>query len=244
VSAHAGCDQKDTYEKTMKKISLLFLCAFLLSACTMEQLFLLPVPTTTPILTATNTYTPLPTATPVTPTLTFTPTPTLSGVKLPTATFEDTATPEILVTPFALITPNTTSFPTVQMNGFVSILVSPDTFYKGTKCSPSSVRFTVQVTDPINTKYVLLFARFKSLRAERASKWTSIPMQTIGAGTFVHDLSSEQMLEDAFFQSAWLEYQLVGTTESGKEAARTDIFKERVTMLECVPPPTVVTLKP
>jgi hypothetical protein len=230
----------------MKKTSLLFLCAFLLSACTMEQLFLLPVPTATPELTATKTYTPLPTATPVTPTLTFTPTPTLSGVKLPTATPEDTATPVETVTPFSLITPDFTPFPTIQMEGFVSILVSPDTFYKGTKCAPSSVRFTVQVTDPANIKYVLLFARFKSMRAERASKWTSIPMQTVGAGTFIHDLSSEQMLEDAFFQSAWVEYQLVGTTQSGVEAGRTDIFKQRLTMLECVPTPTMTpaTVKP
>jgi len=230
----------------MKKTSLLFLCAFLLSACTMEQLFLLPVPMTTPVLTATNTYTPLPTATPVTPTLTFTPTPTLSGVKPPTSIPEDTATPERTVTPFSLITPAFTPFPTIQMEGFVSILASPDTFYKGTKCTPSSVRFTVQVTDPANIKYALLFARFKSLRAERASKWTSIPMQTVGAGTFIHDLSSEQMLEDAFFQSAWVEYQLVGTTQSGVEAGRTDIFKQKLTMLECVPTPTMTpaTVKP
>ncbi|MBM4426592.1 MAG: hypothetical protein FJ031_05065 [Chloroflexi bacterium] len=230
----------------MKKTSLLFLCAFLLSACTMEQLFLLPVPMTTPVLTATNTYTPLPTATPVTPTLTFTPTPTLSGVKPPTSIPEDTATPERTVTPFSLITPAFTPFPTIQMEGFVSILASPDTFYKGTKCTPSSVRFTVQVTDPANIKYALLFARFKSLRAERASKWTSIPMQTVGAGTFIHDLSSEQMLEDAFFQSAWVEYQLVGTTQSGVEAGRTDIFKQKMTMLECVPTPTMTpaTVKP
>ncbi|MDP1548066.1 MAG: hypothetical protein Q8L87_18805 [Anaerolineales bacterium] len=212
----------------------------------MEQFFLLPVSSPTPALTSTNTYTPVPTATPVTPTLTFTPTPTLSGVKPPTPTLEDTATPVVIVTPFDLITPNITPLPTIQMDGFISILASRDTFYKGTKCSPSSVRFTVQVSDPVNIKYVLLFARFKSLRAERASKWTSISMQTVGAGTFVHDLSSEQMLEDAFFQSAWVEYQLVGTTQSGKEAGRTDIFKERLTMLECIPIPTMTpaTVKP
>jgi hypothetical protein len=229
----------------MKKISLTLILAVLISACSLEQIFLIPVPTGTPAPTSTITYTPIPTATPVTPTLTFTMTPTLSGVNPPTATPQDTVTPVISVTPLALITPLTAT-PTVQMEGFLSVLVSPTEFYKGTNCVPSSVRFTAQVVDAADVKYVLLFVRFKSLRAERASKWTSISMQTIGAGTYVHDLYSDEMLEDAYFQTSWVEYQLVATTTSGKEVGRTDIFKEKITMLACVPTPTLTpaTVRP
>lgn len=172
-------------------------------------------------------------------------TPTLSGVNPPTDTPTDTATPVNTVTPLALLVLSTPT-PTVQMDGFLSVLVSPTEFYKGTNCVPASVRFTVQVIDAVNVKYVLLFARFKSLRAERASKWTSIPMQTVGAGTFAHDLYSDEMLEDAYFQTSWVEYQLVATTASGKEVGRTDIFKEKITMLACVPVPTLTpaTVRP
>jgi hypothetical protein len=229
--------------QAMKKIFPLFLFAVLISACSMEQILFPQVSTLTPAPTFTNTNTPIPTATPVTPTLTFTTTPTLSGLIPPTPTFEDTVTPIISITPLDLITPLTPT-PTVQMEGFLYVRVSQNTFYKGTKCEPSSVRFTVQVADSTNVKYVSLFVRFKSLRAERASKWTNIPMQTIGAGTFVHDLLSDQMLEDAYFQTAWVQYQLVATTASGKEVGRTDIFKESITMLACVPTPVPTTLTP
>lgn len=221
----------------MKKISLTLILAVLISACSLEQIFLIPLPTGTPVPTSTITYTPVSTTTPVTPTLTFTMTPTLSGVNPPTVTPEDTVTPVISVTPLALITPLTAT-PTVQMEGFLSVLVSPTEFYKGTNCMPSSVRFTVQVIDAVNVEYVLLFARFKSLRAERASKWTTIPMQGVGTGTYVHDLRSDEMLEDAYFQTSWVEYQLVAATTTGKEVGRTGIFKEKVTMLACAPMPT------
>jgi hypothetical protein len=63
-------------------------------------------------------------------------------------------------------------------------------------------------------------------------------MSSFGAGTYILDLSSDQMLEDAYFQTAWIEYQIVSTTKSGTEIGRTDIFKERLKMLECVPVPT------
>ncbi|NOH03592.1 MAG: hypothetical protein HND47_17350 [Chloroflexi bacterium] len=124
------------------------------------------------------------------------------------------------------------------MKGFLFVTFTPMEFYKGTKCEPSKVKITAQVQDRDNVKYVLLFARFKSMTSQRTGKWTNIPMETIGAGTYIHDLSSDEILEDAFFQTSWVEFQIVATSQSGRELGRTDIFKGKLKMLECVPTPT------
>ncbi|MCQ3937269.1 MAG: hypothetical protein DPW18_09505 [Chloroflexi bacterium] len=220
----------------MKKIQFFLLLVLLSVSCSLGQ-FVPAAPTATATLTNTVTFTPLPTATPVTPTLTFTPSPTLIGFKTATPTPSITDTPLASDTPTPPVTPDTAT-PTVQMKGFLFVTVSLPEFYKGTKCEPSKVKITAQVLDRDNVKYVLLFARFKSLTSQRTGKWTNIPMETIGAGTYLHDLSSDEILEDAFFQSAWVEFQIVATSQSGRELGRTDIFKEKLKMLECVPTPT------
>jgi hypothetical protein len=122
------------------------------------------------------------------------------------------------------------------MEGFVSITISLTEIYKAKGCEPSVVRVTAQVANPADAVYVLLFARFKSLKAERTGKWTKFDMASVGGGTYIYDLSSDQMRDDAYFETSWIEYQVVSTTQSGSELGRTDIFKERLTMLECVPP--------
>lgn len=226
-------------KKTMKKIYLSLFFAFTTFACILQGFS--PNSTPTPALTNTITNTPQPTFTPVTPSLTFTATPTLIGIRtatltpeiLPTGTFS-------LQTPLPLFTPIT---PTeiFNMNGFVFVNTSGREFYKGRQCSPAFVKITAQA-GLADTAHVLLFARFKSLQAERASKWTTIEMETIGNGTYVHDVYSDEMREDEFFQTAWLEYQIVATNTLGKEIGRTDIFKEKVKMLTCVPP--TATIKP
>lgn len=228
----------------MKKIAAILLLVLFSISCSVSQ-FLPMGPTATPAPTETMTFTPLPTATPVTPTLTLTFTPTLSGIKSPTPTPSITDTPPATDTSTPQVTPNTLT-PTVQMDGFLFINTSLTEFYKGTACEPSKVKITAQVIDRENIKYVLLFVRFKSLTAERASKWTNIPMETIGAGTYLHDLSSDEMQEDAFFQTAWVEFQVVATNQEGREIGRTDIFKEKIKMLECIPTatPTSANVKP
>lgn len=226
----------------MKKIYILFLSIFVTFACVLTPATATPIPAPT----NTETFTPQLTSTPVTPTLTFTLTPTLiGGVRTPTLTPEITETPTISsVTPLALI-PLNTATEIFNMKGFVFVNVSTTEFYKGRTCEPSFVKITAQAGLP-DTAFVLLFVRFKSLQAERASRWTKFDMQTIGAGTYIHDVYSDEMLEDAYFQNAWLEYQIVATNTTGKEIGRTDIFKEKVKMSTCVPTPpsTLPTVKP
>ena len=229
----------------MKKIlPFLLLLIVLVPACSLGPFA--AVPTQTPEATQTDTVTPQPTATPVTPTQTFTLTPTLIGFKTATSTplIVDTNTPTATLPP--VIPSPLFIAPTVLMDGFIYVTVSLDEIYKAKGCEPSVVRVSAQVSSMNSVGYVLLFARFKSLKAERASKWTNIPMTPLGAGTFVYDLSSDQMLEDAYFETSWIEYQIVSTTVAGKEIGRTGIFKERLKMLQCVPTPspTSANVKP
>jgi hypothetical protein len=223
----------------MKRIIFSLLIILLLSACSFGQDASPPAPP------ATETLAPPPTPTPVTPTPTFTATPTLSGFIPPTPTVEDTATPVSSVTPLGFLTP-LTSTPTVQMDGFVSIVFSPPIFYKGTVCIPSTVDFRVQVANPAQVSEVRFFARFKSMTAERYGKWTNLGMESFGAGTYLFELSSNMIFEEQYFNTAWVQYQLVAITSSGKELGRTEVFKEKITMLECVPTATATpaTVKP
>lgn len=222
----------------MKKLFLALLALTLSAACAFGPLA--PVPTPTPEPTQTDTATPLPTPTPVTPTLTFTFTPTLIGLKTPTFTPQVSSTPEATITAFTTptLTASNTAPPPVGTEGFISIGISLTEIYKSLGCEPSVVRITAQAVDSTATVYVLLFARFKSMTAERVGKWTKYDMIPLGAGTFMYDLSSDQIKDDAYFESAWVEYQIVATTKAGSEIGRTGIFKERLKMLACDPSAT------
>lgn len=220
----------------MKKILPLLLLVLFSLACSVGSFA--PVATTMPESTQTDTATPLPTETPVLPTSTFTLTPTLVGYKSPTPSPAATDTPTITPTFTQIVVQPLFVLPTVKMEGFVSVTTSLTEIYKAKGCEPSVVRVTAQLSSMTSVEYVLLFARFKSLRAERASKWTNIPMTHLGGGTYIYDLSSNQMLEDAYFETSWIEYQVVSTNKAGREIGRTDIFKERLKMLQCVPTPS------
>lgn len=226
----------------MKKIISLSLLLFFVSGCAFGPF--VPAPTLTPEPTQTDTATPLPTPTPVLPTLTFTLTPTLIGFRTATPTPQFSATPEATITAFQTVTltASSTPLPPVAMDGFVSIALSLTEIYKAIGCEPSVVRVTAQVDNPAKAVYVLLFARFKSLKAARVGKWTKYDMTPVGGGTYIHDLSSEQIRDDAYFETSWIEYQVVSTTRSGSEIGRTGIFKERLKMLECSLQPVDITV--
>ena len=94
------------------------------------------------------------------------------------------------------------------------------------------------MADPANTAFVLLFVRFKSKQTGATSEWTnSIAMQSIGVGTFEHDLIPSEMKAVDLFENAWVQYQLVATDAHSNKLGKTDIFSEKLTLLECVPTP-------
>ncbi|GMV32299.1 MAG: hypothetical protein DYG85_08455 [Chloroflexi bacterium CFX1] len=228
----------------MKRTFLQFFLGIFLSSCSLG--FIAPEPTQPPSATPTNTATPPPTPTPVLPTLTFTFTPTLIGFKTATFTPEFSATPEATQTAFVTVTltASDTPQPPVKMEGFYYVTISLTEIYKAKGCEPSVVRITAQAANPADVAHVLLFARFKSLKAPRLGKWTKLDMISVGAGTHIYDLSSDHIREDAYFDAAWIEYQIVSTTQTGREIGRTDIFKERLKMLACDPNATPVDVTP
>jgi hypothetical protein len=227
----------------MKKISILLIFVSLLSACSMtvyEFLGIQPALTAAPVV-FTNTPTDVPTFTPTVPSPTFTSTPTMVGQKNKTATPYFTPTPLILTPLDVTLLPSTTPItllPQVAIPGFVSISLSGDAFYKGKDCLPNSVTFTVQVAEPSKVAFVLLFVRFKSKQTGVNSEWAdSIAMQPIGGGTYIHDLITLEMKAVNSFENAWVQYQIVSTDSNSKQVGKTDVFSERLTLLECVPTP-------
>jgi hypothetical protein len=230
----------------MKKISIFLICTILLSACSMtvnEFLGITPTPTVPPPPTQTNIPTDTPIFTPTVPTPTFTLTPTLVGQKTKTSTPEFTPT-ELILSPVPLtVLPSQT--PVIfllqtPIPGFLKILVSDAEFYKRKECLPLSVKFTVQVDKPSNVAFVVLFVRFKSKVSGVTSKWTSIPMQSVGVGTYEYVLSASDMKAVDSFENAWVEYQIVSTDANIMQVGKTDIFSERLALLNCVPSPTPV----
>jgi hypothetical protein len=237
------------FHRDMKKNLILLICTVLLSACSMTvgQFFGAP-PTPTPAFTITNTPTDKPTFTPTVPTPTYTLTPTLVGLKTKTSTPVFTPT-QLLLTPLgmtAMSSETPISLVTqVPMEGFVSVSVSDEVFYKGKQCLPVSAKFTAQVASPGNAAFVVLFVRFKSKQSGATSEWTSITMQNMGAGTFVHNLVPMEMKAVDLFENAWVQYQFVATDVNSKEVGRTDIFSERLTLSVCVTTSTpTVTITP
>ena len=225
----------------MKKISILLIFAMLLSACSMTiGQFLGVPPTSTAAPTFTNTPTDMPTITPTVPTPTFTTTPTMVGLKTKTSTPDFTPT-QLLLTPLDVtLLPSETPISLITQvptPGFVSISVSDEAFYKGKVCLPVSVKFTAQVAEPASVAFVTLFVSFKSKQSGATSRWTSIPMQNIGVGTFSHDLIPSEMKAVDSFENAWVQYQIVSTDSKSNKIGKTDVFSEKLTLLECVPTP-------
>lgn len=229
----------------MRKIPILLVFVLLLSACSMTVNEFLGIPSTPTVAPATNTPTDVPTFTPTVPSPTFTVTPTMIGQKKNTATPEFTPTP-LTLTPLGVTQlPSSTPIelaPQVAMPGFVSVTVSDEAFYKGVACLPTSVKFVAQVAKPDEVAFVLLFVRFKSKQSGVTSEWAdSIAMESLGAGTYAHDLVTQEMKAVDSFENAWVQYQIVATDSNSKQVGKTDIFSERLTLLECVPttiPPT------
>ena len=100
------------------------------------------------------------------------------------------------------------------------------------------MKFTAQVADAPNVAFVLFFVRFKSKQSDATSEWAdSIAMQSIGVGTYSHDLISSEMKATDIFENAWVQYQLVALDANSNKVGKTDTFSERLTLLECVPTP-------
>jgi hypothetical protein len=124
------------------------------------------------------------------------------------------------------------------MEGFVNVFISDPEFFKPGVCEPRTVKITAQVANAAGTAFVVLFVRFKSKQTEATSEWTSITIKPLNPGTFVHDLTPQEMKGVDFFTNAWVQYQFVATDSKSNEIGRTGVFSERLSLLDCRPTPT------
>jgi hypothetical protein len=225
-----------------RNVTAVVVGCLLVSACSLgipdlpSIQFVPPAETSTPVATWPPTSTPAPTQ----PTATFTLTPTRIGEKSPTPspTIASTAT----AGPGALTaTPRRSPTATLDLGGLASLRVSTDHFYAG-GCQPEKVSFSVQVADPARVAFVVLFARFKGTVTGVTSPWTSITMESLGAGKHSHDLVAAEMEGFGFFDDPWVQYQIVTTTADSQVLSRTQVFDEMLTLItSCVPTPTAAS---
>ncbi|MDD2923288.1 MAG: hypothetical protein PHQ36_13465, partial [Anaerolineales bacterium] len=202
----------------IKKINLLLACSLVLTACSFsaEQIFpLAPTRIVTSTPTRVLSPTPTDTITPTHPTPTFTLTPTLVGYKSPTPTSEDTATPTATITSaFDSVTPSTPT-PIVKMEGFVSIKISSNVFYRGNDCEPTSVKFVVLTANSAKADFVVLSTRFISRATGVKSNWSGITMLGDGLGTYTYELLPEKMEAINAYIDPWVQFQFVATDKKG-----------------------------
>ena len=229
------------------KQSVLFIFVLVfLTGCSLglPDFLVMPTGTATRTPTSVMTSTPTPSLTSTQPTSTYTLTPTLVGAKTPT----ETGTPLPSVTAWTTPTVTTTftlgpRSPTPRMDGFTYIRLSGNHFYAG-GCEPSSVYFLAQAANAGRTAYVILFVRFKSTATDTTSIWTSIAMENLGAGTFAHTLTADEIDALEFFIDPWVQYQLVATDAGRRVIGRTGIFDESLALTTSCTPAPLVTATP
>jgi len=129
------------------------------------------------------------------------------------------------------------------MDGFTLITLSGKEFYLG-KCEPASVKFTVQVAQPTVVLFVGLFVRLKGAVTGTTSPWTSLPMDNVGAGTFTHTLTPDEIKYLQSYDEPWVQYQLVATKAAAVEVGRTQIFDEMLRLKNCSSNASEVTVTP
>lgn len=232
----------------MKKIIILGLVlVFTLSACSLDEVVaLLVTPTpprpSAPSATATPTVFQTPTNTPtITLVPTFTTTPTLVGAMggLPVddadGTGADTnALPTLYVVPTVTSAPKTTLFGG-QDSIIMSIGISSDILFWGYCDAPHYVDFDVRLANTLRVTYVLLFWRLVDKGGNQSTAWGGgAIMEQVKGGYFTYRVRPENIVHYDEFKDAWIEYQVVVATYGLKTLARSDVFRQELSLQKCI----------
>lgn len=222
----------------MKKLNPALILIFLLSACSG-----LPVPI--PFLgTSTPTAPPQPTATPFALDPTHTPDLFVLNTLEPTTT-PSTGTPVITDTPPPSLTP--TFRPTITLepidpslftpspNIFLSVQRSTDRIVWGSACEGArSIRFTVQVMPVRRLRYVTLWYRLQDKYSGRHTDWGGgAILSDNDQGTYFYDLDLSQIHRYRYYEDAWFQYQLVGSTVTQRVLGRSVVSRTDVSLTHC-----------
>jgi len=245
----------------MKKIALISSLVMVLAACSVSDVskLMAPPPTLTPLPSATNTIylspTNTPTITETLPTPTYTGTPTLMGggftatptwtvpVSTPTPTSAVSGTPVTsTLEPGSLLT--------TQYVGFTLIRISGSAIKWG-GCEPSSITFTVHVSNPATATGVLLFVRLSSPTTGEITKWeTGATMISDKNGNFTYTLTPKNISHIDEYPNGWLQYQLKAIDVHLKVVGYTQPITNSIAVSKCTkadfgpPPSSTVTPAP
>ena len=219
----------------MRKIIYALFLTFALTACSFDDVFnLLITPTSYPVDEATPTMisTPskTPTISPTPPTPTYTSTPTLAG----TVPGGD-ALPTLFLFPTAAPAPKTAFF--LEPGSLVSSLsVSSDILYWGYCDAPHFVDFDVKLLNTSRVRYVLLFMRLVDKEGRQSTAWGGgAIMRKVTGGQYTYRIRPENIAHYEEFKDAWIQYQVIVTTSSLSDLARTPVYREDLTLKWCRP---------
>jgi len=219
----------------MKRIIYGLVLAFTLTACSLNDVVaLLVTPTVPPVDMSTPTvfYTPshTPSITPTLPTPTFTVTPTLVG-----AAPVDDALPTLILIPTATQAPQTSLFG-APGSLLTSMSVSSDILYWGYCDALHYVDFDVRLVNTVRVKYVLLFMRLVDKEGRQSTAWGGGAIMNKVAGSYyTYRVRPGNISHYEEFKDAWIQYQVVVTTSSLRELARTPVYREDLTLKWCRP---------
>lgn len=236
----------------MRKLFNVLVLAFFLQACSLNDVFFVPVaepsPTLTPFITYTPIDTPGPTRTPI-------PSPSPTIVRIPT---QDPNQPLVTVPAVPIFTAEGASspvpFPTVSGPGagFDTVTVSENKIYWG-GCKHNEATITATVDDADEVASVIIFTRVKSETEEDYTPWTSgNVMLNNGNGVFSYRMIGSEVEGHNHYLRSVVYFQLVATDFDGNEIGRTKIFTDQISMFPCLcldpttgcPPTVAPTKKP
>jgi hypothetical protein len=209
---------------------------------------LLVTPTSPPRIvadTATPTVFQTPSITPtITPVPTFTSTPTLvganSGVNIDNGTDsgDANALPTLYVVPTVTSAPKTTLFGG-QDSMIMSMSISNDILYWGYCDAPHYVDFDVRLTNTLRVTYVLLFWRLVDKGGNQSTAWGGgAIMKQVKGGYYTYRVRPENIAYYDEFKDAWIEYQVIITTNGLESLDRSPVYLYNLSLEKCLPPET------
>jgi len=132
-------------------------------------------------------------------------------------------------------TPTTTLTPTPDLNRLLAGLwVDPHQVYNGT-CGQNRISFYAQVTTPLEVKYLYLFVRLQDAASGEQTTWNegfSMNPSNSTDGAYSYTLPVSAIPNNDAFNSALIQYQLVGAAGNGDIIGRSSTFSD-IALAKC-----------
>ena len=114
--------------------------------------------------------------------------------------------------------------------------VSSNILYWGYCDDPHYVDFDVRLVNTVRVKYVLLFMRLVDKEGRQSTAWGGgAIMNKVDGSYYNYRVRPGNIAHYEEFKDAWIQYQIVVTTSSLRELARTPVYREDLTLKWCRP---------